>query len=161
MTSIFRNKYNNQGVIIASGLWQFCIKDPNLGSQCSTITYPNRGFYPESFSSKTKVAAAFITLACIISCFSAFSILSTVTTNEHRKIALWIGRILATVSLIMGIIGVATGMNIITETRLLTKLGWGASAIIAIIAVSVNFCGAITSFLIKQEPSIESVKLEG
>lgn len=161
MTSICRYEYNNQGIIIKVGLWKYCIIDPNLGSQCSAIAYPNSGFDPEGFYIKTRVAQAFITLACIMSGLSVISVLSTVEIDNHKRKILLIGRILAVISLITGIIGVAVGMNIITDTPLETHLGWGASVIIGIVAIIINFCGAITSFLIKLQPLIDSVPLEG
>jgi hypothetical protein len=71
--------------------------------------------------------------------------ISVATSDNGKQILLMAGRGLAFVCLIMGIIGVAIGINLATGI----SSNWGAAAIIGIIAIIINFCGAVASILIK------------
>jgi hypothetical protein len=86
------------------------------------------------------------------------------TSGNTKQMLLMAGKVLAFACLIMGIIGVALGINVTTDTKrafeihlnagavaIPVKLGiqWGTSAIIGVIAIVLNFCGAIASVLIK------------
>jgi len=144
MNYIFRSKFGSEGYELKIGLWRFCEQIENLGYECGDIICKG------SACSKLYSARAFVILACIMSAISALLLFACAAISDNtRRILLMAGKGLAFVSLIMGIIGVALGINFCMEAISETKLNWGASAIIGIIAIVVNFCGAITSVLIK------------
>jgi len=144
MNYIFRSKYTIAAALKAKGgLWKVCSPVWNLGQLCFDIQ--NEG-------TKLLAARAFVTLACIMSGFSALLLFASVATADNiRRILLIAGKGLAFTYLIMGIIGIAVGINVTTDTKgeFGTQLSWGASAIIGVIAIVLNFCGAIVSVLIK------------
>jgi hypothetical protein len=74
--------------------------------------------------------------------------ISVAISDNAKQISLMAAKGLAFACLVMGIIGVAVGING-TTAILETKLDWGASAIIGIIAIVLNLCGAIATVLIK------------
>jgi len=133
------------------GLWRTCTSPPNLGQRCVDIKCPLEGVTTNACS-QILAARAFVTLACIMSGFSALLLFASVATADNiRRILLIAGKGLAFTYLIMGIIGIAVGINVTTDTKgeFGTQLSWGASAIIGVIAIVLNFCGAIVSVLIK------------
>jgi len=139
-----------EGNEYTKGLWKSCLTITNLGQQCDSVQCPQSEGGTRSYCSKILAARAFVTLACIFSGISAVLLFITVPINDNGKqILLMAGRGLAFVCLIMGIIGVAVGINVTTETTLEIKLNWGASAILGIIAIILNFCGAVASVIIK------------
>jgi hypothetical protein len=142
MNYIFRSKHTIAAALKAKGgLWKVCSPVWNLGQLCFDIQ--NEG-------TKLLAARAFVTLACIMSVISALLLFSSVATSDYTKqILLMVGKSLAFACLIMGVVGVALGINVTTETVLHIKSNWGASAIIGVIAIVLNFCGAIVSVLIK------------
>lgn len=81
---------------------------------------------------------------------SAFLLLSSaVIYNNTKKILLIAGKVFAFACFIMGIIGVTIGINNATKNVSNIKLKWGTATLIGIIAVIINFFGAIGSLLIK------------
>jgi hypothetical protein len=148
MNYIFRGIYSILGYEYKIGLWQSCETILNLGQQCFNINCPQGD--TTIFCSKILAARVFVTLACIISAISALLLFATAVTNDNiRRILLMAGKGLAFACLIIGTIGVAVGINVATDTGLQTNLTWGASSIIGIVAIVLNFCGAIASVLIK------------
>jgi hypothetical protein len=142
MNSIFRSSF--QGGESTLGLWQACGLVLNE-KRCYALPCPEKEGVISDSCNKILAARAFVTLACIISGISALCLfLSAVTSETVRRILLIAGKGLAFASLITGIIGVAVGINVTTF-----KLKWGAAAILGIIAIVINFFGAISSVLIK------------
>jgi hypothetical protein len=151
MNYIFRSKLGSEGYELKIGLWQSCETDPNIGQVCVGITCPQQDD-TTNICSRLLAARAFVTLACIISGFSALLLFACVATGDNtRRILLIAGKALAFVCLVMGIIGIAVGINVTTDTNgeFGIQLSWGASAIIGVIAIVLNFFGAIVSVLIK------------
>ncbi len=146
MDYIFRGKYGTGGDETTIGLWRTCSTSSNTEKQCYSIQCPQTGDDTTGYCSKLLAARAFVTLACIMSGISAVLLFISVATSDNGKqILLMAGRGLAFVCLIMGIIGVAIGINLATGI----SSNWGAAAIIGIIAIIINFCGAVASILIK------------
>ncbi len=150
MNYTFRSKYATAGSETTIGLWRTCSPITNLGQVCVSVGCPPSEGDTGSFCSKILAARAFVTLACIMSGISTLLLFISVATSDNAKqILLMAAKGLAFACLVMGIIGVAVAINGTTETALETKLDWGASAIIGIIAIVLNLCGAIATVLIK------------
>ena len=99
---------------------------------------------------KILAARAFVTLACIISGISIiFFCISAATNGKKRFILLLIGKILAFLSLIMSIIGVAIGIIGTLDILPETDFKWGGSPIIGIIGIVINFLAALVSLLVQ------------
>jgi len=89
-------------------------------------------------------------MACIFSAVSAIClILSLLLSDKIRSIILIVGKVLAFVALITGIIGTAVGINIMTNFTAGVDYKWGASSIIGIIAIIINAIGAVVSIFIQ------------
>lgn len=89
-----------------------------------------------------------MTLACIISAIVTLGLLVTARTSEiTNQTLLTITKGLAFACLIMGIIGVAVGINAITGGG--SGLSMGAGAILGILAIIINLGGAIVAVLVK------------
>jgi hypothetical protein len=102
------------------------------------------------FCSKILAARAFVTLACITSAISALCLLISVgMIDNKRQILIYVGKGLAFACLIMGIIGIAVGISVTTETGTEAKLDWGAASIIGIVLIFINLAGAILSVFIR------------
>ncbi len=150
MNSIFRSSFRDGSTL---GLWQAC--GPVLNEKlCIALQCAEKEGVISNFCNKILAARAFVTLSCIISGISALCLfLSAVTSETIRRILLIAGKGLAFASLITGIIGVAVGINVTTVIEIGSgtdfKLKWGAAAILGIIAIVINFFGAISSVLIK------------
>lgn len=158
----FRSKYITEyDIPMRAGLWEACRLDPYLGSQCSSIKCPYIEFAPISSCNRTIAARAFVTLACIASALSVIFILSITIDDTTKKSVLIFGRIFAIASLIFGIVGVAVARNLIIVTGSIHNLRWGSSSIMGLIAIIINFVGALTSFLIKKQSWNGPVKLPG
>jgi hypothetical protein len=150
MNYIFRGIYSGEGYEFAIGLWKNCTTIMNLEQQCLSVKCPPSESDTGSFCSKILVARAFVILTCIVSGISAVLLFATgAKSNKKQQILLIAAKGLVFACLIMGIIGVAVGINGTAETALARKLNWGAAAIIGIIAIVLNLCGAIATVLIK------------
>ncbi len=132
------------------GLWQLCSTTPDTKS-CDSIKCPSEVSGDASFCSKILAARAFMTLACIISGITAiWSFACAVTKDNINRILILGTKGLVFVCLVMGIIGVAVGSNASLNFgggELELKLG--AAAIVGIIAIIINFGGAIAALFIK------------
>ncbi len=117
MNYIFRSKFGSEGYEFKTGLWQSCETDPNIGQVCVGITCPQQDD-TTNICSRLLAARAFVTLACIMSGFSALLLFACVATDDNiRRILLIAGKGLAFTCLIMGIIGVTVGINVTTDTN--------------------------------------------
>jgi hypothetical protein len=95
--------------------------------------------------SKILAARAFMTLACIISGITAIcSFASAVTNDNTNRILLLATKGLVFVCLVMGIIGVAVGSDASVNFGG-GELKLGAAAIVGIVAIIINFGGAIAA----------------
>jgi len=150
MNYIFRGIYSEKEYEFTIGLWKNCTTIMDLEQQCFSVKCPQNDGDTTDFCNKILAARAFVILACIMSGISALFLFSIGATSDNKKqIALMAAKGLAFACLIMGIIGVAVAINGTTETARATKLNWGAAAILGIIAIILNLCGAIATVLIK------------
>jgi hypothetical protein len=149
MIYIFRSRFGDEGYEFTIGLWRYCSMSMNSTHQCISIKCPQNETDSTNFCSKLLVARAFVTSACIISGVAVLCFFVSVATSDNtKKILLTVAKSLTFACLIMGIIGVGVGINGTTETGTEMKFKWGMAAIIGIIAIIINSCGAIVSLLI-------------
>lgn len=89
-------------------------------------------------------------MACIVSAVSAISLFACMLEVINKnKIVVVISKILTIVAFVMGIIGVTIGIVLATETGYLPiKASIDVAAILAIVALSINFIGAISTLII-------------
>ena len=133
------------------GLWQSC--SSYLGTQtCVAYQCPIDGDTTD-FCGKIYAGRAFVTLACIMSGLITICLYSfAVTRDKTHHILLLATKGLGFACLVMGIIGVAVGA---TATQSLGEgginLNLGAGAIIGIIAILVNFGGAIAALFVTKQ----------
>ncbi len=149
MNYIFRSRYGDENFGFTYGLWRSC--PTNLISTLCFPIYCGQGKSSTgSYCMKILTARAFVTLACIMSGVSALCLCLSVVTNEKiRHILLMTGKVLAFTCLIVGIIGVAVGIDVSTSNGNGQKLKLGAASIIGIIVLIINLWGAIASLFIK------------
>jgi hypothetical protein len=123
------------------GLWQGCANSDCGGYSCSA---------EGGSCSQQQAAQAFMTLACIISPFAVACLIFVAITNKFDLPFLWVGKGLAGVSFVFGLIGMAVGINFaINGTGY--SLGLGPAAIVSIIAVILNLAAAIIGGLVREE----------
>ncbi len=86
-----------------------------------------------------------MTLACIVIPLAVGCLIFIAITNQFDSLFLWIGKGLASVSFVFGLIGMALGINIVTS-----ELGanLGAAGIVTIIGVILNLAGCIIAGII-------------
>ena len=139
----FRNKLSADGSHASYGLWRVCV---TISGNTTCQKYPPCST-DESFCSKLFASRAFVTIACILSIISAVSLfVSLVASDRLRSMLLLVGKLLAWICLIAGIIGVAIGIDTLTRYES-ERVPWGASSIIGVIALVVNAVGAVVSLL--------------
>ncbi len=128
------------------GLWQKCRSDSEDGRICTAaVCGIHEDFFTDDCGS-VMAARAFITLVCIISAISTVCLIVYARQGENTDRRLLVAvRILLFVCFIMGIIGVAIGINVTTGgvTGLI-----GTAGIMGILAIITNFGGAVASVLI-------------
>ncbi|CAF1529840.1 unnamed protein product [Rotaria sp. Silwood1] len=130
------------------GLWRLCISDSDIKTcfdlECSLTS-------EESSTCRKIIAArAFVTLACILSGISIIClIIYTMKRDSTFAMLLLVTKGLVVACLIMGIIGVAVGIDATVNIGGLIKLDLGAAAAIGIVAIILNFIGTIITLLIK------------
>ena len=144
-----RSKISDKSNASKVGLWKGCLSIAGITAcydiECTTAD-DNR-----SLCSKALAGRAFMTLACILSGICAICLfVYAVVSDKVPKIMLIASKVLAFITLIMGIIGVGVGGSI-TQTLNEAGAGYslGASAIVGIIAVIINLGGAIASLFIQ------------
>jgi len=152
MVFIFRSRFELGigGYEYTSGLWQSCETSPDTKS-CVSVKCPSEVSGSTSVCSKILAARAFMTLACIISGIAAIcSFACAVTKDSTNRILLLGTKGLVFLCLVMGIIGVAVGINATLNSGL-DEIGFklGAAAIVGIVAIIINFGGAIAALFIK------------
>jgi len=132
------------------GLWQGCVTTPDEKS-CESIPCPSEQSGAASLCSKILAARAFMTLACIISGITAVcSFACAVTKDNTNRILLLATKGLVFVCLVTGIIGVAVGSNAsLNYGGGEGEFKLGAAAIVGIVAIIINFGGAIAALFIK------------
>jgi len=89
-----------------------------------------------------------MTLACIISPFAVACLIFVAITNKFDLPFLWVGKGLAGVSFVFGLIGMAVGINLAISG---TGYSLGPAAIVSIIAVILNLVAAIIGGLVREE----------
>jgi len=138
----FRNKIGEGEIHSTTGLWKSCVIA--LGhTECGDYTCSSSN----SSCGKILATRAFVTIACILSIISAVSLfVSLVASDRLRSMLLLVGKLLAWICLIAGIIGVAIGIDTLTRYES-ERVPWGASSIIGVIALVVNAVGAVVSLL--------------
>ncbi|CAF3117039.1 unnamed protein product [Rotaria sp. Silwood2] len=142
------SKFTYESTEITTGLWRICSSAPNIKT-CVAISCPSESD-ETSFCSKILTARAFVTLACILSGISAIClVVYAIQGDKTPRILLLATKGLVFACLIMGIIGVAVGINATVSGDSLIKLDFGAAAIIGIVAIIINFIGAIITALIR------------
>ncbi|CAF0871796.1 unnamed protein product [Adineta ricciae] len=131
------------------GLWQACLSIIGV-TVCSDIKCPEADGNT-SFCRKVLTGRAFMTLACILSGICAIClIVYAAVSDKVPNIVLIASKVLAFITLIMGIIGVGVGGSISqTLNETFGRYSLGASAIVGIIAVIINLGGAIASLFIQ------------
>ncbi|UJR15554.1 hypothetical protein I4U23_002493 [Adineta vaga] len=133
-----------------SGLWRACTTYP-YRSECHALACPAHRD-DAGFCKRIIAGRAFMTLACIISgvitiCF----LISAAISDRYNRLLLVPAKILGFVCLIMGIIGVGVGGSI---SQLLRQSGneftFGVGAIVGVVAIIINFFGAIIVLFAKE-----------
>jgi hypothetical protein len=144
-----RSRSRSDGLDYTLGLWQDCYSNLD-GKNCKALPCPTEKD-ESGFCSKILAARVFITLTCIVSAISALCLfLCTMIKDNTNRILLLAIKGLVFVSLSTGIIGVTRGINGTTTVNPSeVKLDLGAAAIIGIVAIVINFAGAIVSLFIK------------
>ncbi len=150
MVYIFRSRLGSEGYETTIGLWKLCGTTPDEKS-CESIKCPSEVSELATFCSKILAARAFMTLACILSGITAICSFGSAVTNDNtNRILVLATKGLVFVCLVMGIIGVAVGSNASLnffggggEGAPQFKLG--AAAIVGIVAIIINFGGAIAA----------------
>ena len=138
----FRNKIGEGEIHYTTGLWKSCMIASGH-TECDDYTCSSGN----SSCGKILAARAFVTIACILSIISAVSLfVSLVASDRLRSMLLLVGKLLAWICLIAGIIGVAIGIDTLTRYES-ERVPWGASSIIGVIALVVNAVGAVVSLL--------------
>jgi hypothetical protein len=150
MVYIFRSRWGLEGFEGTVGLWQRCGTSP-VPKFCDSIPCPSEESGAASLCSKILAARAFMTLACIISGITAVcSFACAVTKDNTNRILLLATKGLVFVCLVMGIIGVAVGSNAtVNPGGDIIKFRLGAAAIVGIVAIIINFGGAIVALFIQ------------
>ena len=139
----FRNKIGEGEIHYTTGLWKSCMIASGH-TECDDYTCSSGN----SSCGKILAARAFVTIACILSIISAVSLfVSLVASDRLRSMLLSVGKLLAWICLIAGIIGVAIGVDTLTRYES-ERVPWGASSIIGVIALVVNAVGAVVSLLV-------------
>ncbi|CAF1463924.1 unnamed protein product [Rotaria sordida] len=143
------NKFGTEYQAFTYGLWRSCVTVSNM-KQCVAITCPSEND-EIGFCSKILVARAFVTISCVLSGISAICLLVyTIIGDSAPRVLLLVAKGLVLACLIMGIIGVAVGINAKIDTGSEVKLQLGAAAIIGIVAIIINFFGIIATLSIRQ-----------
>jgi len=138
----FRSKIDEGEIHSTMGLWKSCASVFGQ-TVCGDYTCSS----DNSSCGKILAARAFVTIACILSIISAVSLfVSLVASDRLRSMLLLVGKLLAWICLIAGIIGVAIGIDTLTRYES-ERVPWGASSIIGVIALVVNAVGAVVSLL--------------
>jgi len=139
----FRSKIDEGEIHSTMGLWKSCASVFGQ-TVCGDYTCSS----DNSSCGKILAARAFVTIACILSIISAVSLfVSLVASDRLRSMLLSVGKLLAWICLIAGIIGVAIGVDTLTRYEN-ERVPWGASSIIGVIALVVNAVGAVVSLLV-------------
>ncbi|UJR12094.1 hypothetical protein I4U23_016272 [Adineta vaga] len=129
------------------GLWRSCQSVPGF-KECVSIPCPSPDA-PSGSCGKIMTARAFVTLVCITSAISAlFLFLFGRMIDSENRLVLLIIKCLVVASLVMGIIGVAVGINGTTTFGGIAALKVGAGGAMGIVAIILNFFGLIATLLI-------------
>jgi hypothetical protein len=131
---------------VTLGLWQKCTSGFGDGMKCTAAVCGEHEDFFTNSCGPVMAARAFITLVCIVSAISTVCLIKYARKGENADRNLLVaGRILLFVCFIMGIIGVAIGIN--ATTGGVTSI-IGAAGTLGIIAIITNFGGAVASVLI-------------
>ncbi|CAF1512929.1 unnamed protein product [Rotaria magnacalcarata] len=123
---------------ITLGLWNYCVGSicADIGSSCDTTL---------SDCSKLLAARAFMILACVIPAFTVTILAVMVIKDQYDRPLIYASIAIAWLSTACGLIGMVIGIYLALNAA---SLSLGASGIIAIVGVSINFIGAaLTSAL--------------
>ncbi|CAF1348292.1 unnamed protein product [Adineta steineri] len=144
------NETTSGSTTTAYGLWKTYYSYSGVTTcnniNCPAVTDDN------GFCSRIMVSRAFMTLACILSGITAICLFICAFIDEKKsRIFSLITIALASVCLIMGIIGVAVGGSI-QQTLYLnsSQLNFGTGFIIGAVAVGINFIGTIERWTVKK-----------
>ena len=130
------------------GLWQVCGIDETGGTSCEKFSCTSGPEKELEFCKKIIASRAFVTLVCIISSISAILLVVLIVGSQtSNQIVLIVIKILPIICLVMGIIGVALGANA-TTSGMNSGFKLGPAAIIGIVAIIMNFFGAVVTLLV-------------
>ena len=143
----FRITVEIGGIKVTTGLWKGCATESGQ-TECATLSCPS-AVLSDAVCGKILATRALITLACIASAISVvLLLLTTKLSGGQNMMLLLIPKIVAAVTFMIGIIGVALGIYTFKEdTNSLVKLG--AAAILGIIALIVNLVGVVVAALVR------------
>ena len=149
MKLYFRGTASLPGGSVNQGLWRGCSTVPGAAFCLDTVSSCPSELPPSlvAICHKMIAAKAFMTLACLLSAFSALCIFSNLTNNTNsNSMMIMICRLLPVLCFVCGIIGVGLGIAYITDQELL-KIS--TAAILGIAAVVLNLIGAVLTVLIR------------
>ncbi|CAF1347674.1 unnamed protein product [Adineta steineri] len=137
------------GATITFGIWTYCITYSG-SSTCNAINCP-AATDDNGVCSRLMASRAFMTLVCILSGITAICLIICAFIDEKiSRILLLVGKVLAFVCLIMGIIGVATGgsaQQVLWQGT--NQLNFTAGFGLGIVAIIINIVGFIVSLFVK------------